>query len=113
MISTSTATPPGTRSTVTLQFATGGIELGQGEVIRWQVPAAPPPPAEAVSSGAADPANIGIAGHVTQYRQLITALASDPDDQPELDDAVATVRLLCAIYAAAESGRTIDPDQLS
>lgn len=113
MISTSTATPPGTPSTVTLQFATGGIELGQGEVIRWQVPAVPPPPAEAVSSGAADPANIGIAGHVTQWRQLITALDSDPHDQPDLEDAVATVRLLCAIYAAAESGRTVDPDELS
>ncbi|WP_152364621.1 Gfo/Idh/MocA family protein [Microlunatus speluncae] len=113
MISTSTATPPGTPSTVTLQFAAGGIELGQGEVIRWDVPADPPPAAAAVASGAADPANIGIAGHVTQWRQLLAALDSDPHDQPDLDDAVATVRLLCAIYAAAESGRTVDPDHLS
>ncbi|GAB3759166.1 Gfo/Idh/MocA family protein [Microlunatus parietis] len=113
MISISTATPPGTPATVTLQFASGGIELGQGEVIRWDVPAARPAAGEEVRSGAADPANIGIAGHVTQWRQLIDALGSDPHEQPDLDDAVATVRLLCAIYAAAESGRAVNPDELS
>lgn len=113
MISTSTATPPGTPATVTLQFASGGIELGQGEVVRWDVPLPRPAAGEEVKSGAADPANIGIAGHVTQYRQLIDALGSDPHDQPDLDDAVATVRLLCAIYAAAESGRAVNPDELS
>lgn len=113
MISTSTATPPGTPATVTLQFADGMIELGQGEVIRWEVSAERPPATEAISSGAADPTNIGIAGHVTQWRQLINAIDSDARDQPDLDEAVATVRLLCAIYAAAESGRAIDPDELS
>jgi len=113
MISTSTATPPGTPATVTLHFSSGVVELGQGEVIRWDVPADPPGRTEAISSGAADPADIGIAGHVTQWQQMLAATGSAADRQPDLDDAVQTVRLLCAIYAAAESGRAVHPDELS
>src|SRR5699024_11718658 len=35
MISTSTATPPGSPATITLHLDRGVVELGQGEVRRW------------------------------------------------------------------------------
>src|SRR5699024_7368700 len=64
MISTSTATPPGSPATLTLQLARGVVELGQGEVLRWDLEGVPAPEiASGIGSGAADPTAIGIAGH--------------------------------------------------
>lgn len=113
MISTSTATPPGSPATLTLQLARGVVELGQGEVLRWDVDGVPAPEiASGIGSGAADPAAIGIAGHVHQWRDALTAIETGRPPAVTLADGAETVRLVCAIYRAAETGRTVRPEEL-
>lgn len=116
MISTSTATPPGDPATVRLHLDRGVIELGQGEVLRWDVDGVEaPPPADsaAPASGAADPMAIGIAGHVHQWRDVVAALTQGRTPAVDAVDAAQTVRLLCAIYEAGATGRAVRPEELS
>ena len=114
LLSTSTATPPGSPATLTLHVERGVIELGQGEVVRWDVPGVPPPAATGTAaSGAADPAAIGFAGHVSQWRDVLTAVREGrPPAVPAAEGAV-TVRLMCAIYRAAQTGRAVRPEELT
>src|SRR5699024_10814743 len=75
LISTSTATPPGSPATITLHLDRGVVELGQGEVRRWDVDGvAEPAVASGIGSGAADPTAIGIAGHVQQWRDVLNSI---------------------------------------
>lgn len=113
MISTSTATPPGSPATVTLHTDRGVVELGQGEVVRWDVDGVPAPTgASGIGSGAADPRAIGIAGHVQQWRDVLTAIRTGAAPVVSAADGAETVRLLCAVYRAAETGRTVRPEEL-
>ena len=113
MISTSTATPPGSPATVTLHTDRGVVELGQGEVLRWEVEGVPAPSAgSGIASGAADPKAIGIAGHVQQWQDVLTAIRTGADPAVSAADGAETVRLLCAVYQAAETGRSINPEEL-
>src|SRR5690606_8181360 len=43
LVSTSTATPPGRPATIGMFCSSGTVELGQGEVLRWDVDVPPPP----------------------------------------------------------------------
>lgn len=113
MISTSTATPPGSPATVTLHTDRGVVELGQGEVLRWDVDGVPAPTvASGIGSGAADPRAIGIAGHVQQWRDVLAAIRTGAAPAVSAADGAETVRLLCAVYEAAETGRSINPEEL-
>ncbi|WP_147915926.1 Gfo/Idh/MocA family protein [Ruania zhangjianzhongii] len=113
MISTSTATPPGSPATVTLHTDRGVVELGQGEVLRWDMQGVPAPTAASgISSGAADPRAIGIAGHVQQWGDVLTAIRTGGAPVVSAADGAETVRLLCAVYRAAETGRTVRPEEL-
>ena len=116
LISTSTATPPGSPATVTVHTDRGTIELGQGEVLRWDIDA--PNPADTSeeagpASGAADPAAIGIAGHVAQWDDIVAAISEDRQPQISGRDGAETVRLMCAIYEAAQTGRAVQPEELA
>lgn len=116
MISTSTATPPGEPATIRLYFDQGAIELGHGEVVRWDIAgvAAPPEPGGPMAaSGASDPNAIGHLGHVNQWRDVINAVRTGRSPAVDADDAAQTVRLLCAIYQAAETGRAVAPKELA
>ena len=113
MISTSTATPPGSPATITVHTDRGVVELGQGEVLRWDVQGVPAPTTSSgIASGAADPRAIGIAGHVQQWRDVLTAIRTGAAPTVSAADGAETVRLLCAVYRAAETGRTIKPEEL-
>src|SRR5690606_39060043 len=112
---TSTCTPLGSPATITLRLTSGMVELGQGTVDRWEVGDVPPPEdtSRTIASGAADPLAIGHAGHLNQWRDIVRAL--DEGTAPAVDarDAVETVRLLCAVYEAARTGRAVRPAELS
>ncbi|NHC46721.1 Gfo/Idh/MocA family protein [Motilibacter aurantiacus] len=114
VVSTSTATPPGDPATLTLHTSRGVVQLGQGEVLRWDVDGVPPPPADParIASGAADPLAIGHAGHLNQWRDVLRALDDGVEPLNGPDDAVETVRLLAAIYAAAGTGAQARPAEL-
>jgi len=109
LISTSTATPPGSPATLTLHLSRGVVELGQGAVLRWEVDGVAPPAdsSREIASGAAAPLAIGHAGHLNQWRDIVRALDADGAPAVGARDAVETVRLLCAVYEAAETGHTV------
>lgn len=113
LVSTSTATPPGSLATLALHTSAGVVELGQGEVLRWDVPDVPAPAVDAeVSSGAADPKAIGIVGHARMWREIVAAVRTGGHYEADAADAVETVRLLCAIDAAARTGARVRPMDL-
>lgn len=115
LISTSTATPPGSPATITLRLSTGVVELGQGTVDRWEVGEVPAPAGSSreISSGAAAPLAIGHAGHLNQWRDIVSALDNGTPPAVGARDAVETVRLLCAVYEAARTGREVRPADLT
>lgn len=116
LISTSTATPPGTPATLTLHCERGVVEIGQGELRRWDVEGAPMPTigadGEGVGVGASDPAAIGIVGHVQQWTDILEALREGRDSSIPGRDSAETVRLLDALTTAAATGRTVTMDEL-
>ncbi len=113
-LSTSTATPPGSPATVTLHLDRGVVELGQGEILRWDVDGVPRPAQTGnPASGAADPAAIGMTGHVAQWRDVLDAVREGRAPAVPAEDGAAAVRLMRAIYQAAETGRAVRPGQLS
>lgn len=116
LISTSTATPPGSPATLTLHCARGVVEIGQGELLRWDVDGVPAPQIDAAGTGigvgASDPAAIGIAGHVQQWTEILDAVQEGRDSSIPGRDGAETVRLLEAITAAAATGRTVTMDEL-
>lgn len=111
VLSTSTATPPGEPATMTLYYSGGVIALGQGTITRWDVDGVPQPAATEplIGSGASSPSAIGHLGHLTQWQDIVTALREGREPAIGIDDAVATVRLLCAIYDAARTGQAVRP----
>lgn len=114
VITTTTATPPGSPATIALHGSRGSVELAQGEVLRWEVPGTPSPGSGvAPASGAADPLAIGHVGHLTQWREILSAVEGTAPTPVDADDAVETVRLLCAIYEAAATGRVVRPAELA
>ncbi|GAB2486824.1 Gfo/Idh/MocA family oxidoreductase [Promicromonospora xylanilytica] len=114
VITTTTATPPGHPATLSVHGARGSVELGQGEVRRWEVPGVPAPSsAAATTTGAADPLAIGHGGHRAQWDRILSALEGSSPVPVDVDDAVQTVRLLCAIYAAASTGEVVRPGDLT
>ncbi|MFD2793074.1 Gfo/Idh/MocA family protein [Promicromonospora vindobonensis] len=113
VITTTTATPPGHPATLSVHGARGTVELGQGEVRRWTVPGIPAPPSGTAATGAADPLAIGHDGHRAQWDRVLSALEGSSPVPVDVDDAVQTVRLLCAIYAAASTGEVVRPGDLT
>lgn len=110
VLSISTATPPGTPAVLELHGSRGSVALGQGEVLRWDLEDVDPPEqAGDVPSGAADPAAIGHYGHFRQWRDVLDALQSGRPVPIDAADGLQTVRLICAIYAAAADGVTVRP----
>ncbi len=114
VLSTSTATPPGSPATVTLHLDRGVVELGQGEILRWDVDGVPRPSVTgAAASGAADPAAIGISGHVTQWADVLAAVREGRTPAVPAAEGAAVVRLMRAVYRAAETGRAVRPEELA
>lgn len=113
VITTTTAAPPGHPATLAVHGARGTVELAQGEVLRWDVPGVPAPSSGTAGHGAADPLAIGHSGHLAQWDRILSALQGSSPVPVDVDDAVQTVRLLCAIYAAAATGEAVRPGDLT
>lgn len=116
LISTSTATPPGDRATLSLYCARGVVEIGQGELLRWDVEGAPAPvyhqTGPRIGAGVSDPNAIGIVGHIQQWEDLLDALRDSRAPVVTGEDGAETVRLLEAISTAARTGRAVAMEEL-
>ena len=116
LISTTTATPPGTPATLTLHCERGVVEIGQGEITRWDVDGAPAPQigtdVEGIGVGASDPTAIGITGHIQQWSDILAAIVEHREPAITAADGAATVRLIDAITTAARTGRLVTLEEL-
>lgn len=107
-LTTTTATPPGRPAMLSLFTDRGHAHLRQSEVAEWTLPG-PPPPADGAgpASGAARPLDIGLAGHVAQWRDFCAAIRGHRPPAITFEDGLAAVRAVAAIYRAAETGRRV------
>lgn len=100
-----TATPPGSPATLRLFTDRGAVELDHAVITRWDMPGVPRPEAtEHIVSGAADPAAIGIAGHLAQWRDVLAAMREGRQPAISLADGLDVVELIDAIYVADATG---------
>lgn len=114
IIATSTATAPGHPAKLALFTSKGAAEFSLSEVVRWEFDGVEPPAAAGpATSGAADPLAIGDAGHEAQWRDVLAAIRDGREPMVTGEDGAAVVRLMCAIYQAAESGRTIRVQEMT
>ncbi len=112
-VCTSTATPPGFPATLTLHTSRGRIELGQGEVLSWDIPGVPPPVVgSTAASGSSDPAAIGLAGHVAVWRDVIGAIVERRRPLVDAVEGAKVTRLISAIHEAARTGSAVRPAEL-
>jgi len=107
-IVTTTEAFPGDSATVSIFTTKGQVVLGQGEVLRWDVDAPPPPSGAPVGHGGSDPLAIGHVGHLRQWRDVVDAVDSGRAPAIGSSDGLRTVRLLCGIHEAARTGRRVD-----
>lgn len=108
LIATSTATPPGFAATLTLYTSRGALELGQGDVRRWEVPDVEPPAAAAAAAGGgSDPAAIGRGGHVAYWRDVIDSVRERRAPLIDAIEGAKVTRLLCGIREAAATGTVV------
>lgn len=114
VIATTTATPPGTPSELAIWTSSGSARIDQSGVRQWDfADVAQPTEPELTVTGASDPAAIGISGHVSQWDDVLDAVATGRRPVITADDGVATVAVLDGIYAAAAGGNTVQLDDRS
>ncbi|QDB79700.1 Gfo/Idh/MocA family oxidoreductase [Georgenia wutianyii] len=111
----STATPPGRAGTIDLDFTGGSVSVGQSRFLTWDVPEVPAPelPVRPVSLAGVSAPTVDLDGHVAQWRDVLDALDSGTAPLVDVHEAARTVRLLCAIYEAAATGRAVTPAHLT
>lgn len=87
--------------------------MRKGGVLLWGIDGAKPGVGRCdtgSASGATDPAAIGIAGHVIQWRDLLDVIAKGEIAGRDGADAV---RLVCAICEIARTGHAMRLEDLS
>lgn len=109
LVATTTATPPGEPAELAVRTTLGSVRIDQNRFLSWDFGALDPPeptqPADGPISGASDPAAIGLAGHIAQWTDVLTALRSGRPPAIGPEDGLATVAVLDGIYRSAETGR--------
>ncbi|SDT04359.1 Gfo/Idh/MocA family protein [Microlunatus soli] len=108
VVATTTATPPGTPSELSIWTSTGSARIDQNGIRAWDFAAVPrPAEPDLAVTGASDPAAIGISGHLAQWSDVLDAVITGRRPMITADDGVATVSVLDGIYRAAADGRTV------
>ncbi|MGC4943868.1 Gfo/Idh/MocA family protein [Kribbella sp. DT2] len=105
---TSTATRPGDPARLTIFTSTGVLEITHTEITRWEFDGVRrPEQVSAVAAGSSDPAAIGDAGHLDQWRDILGAWRDGHDPTVTGHDGLRTVQLLCGIYEACQTGHAV------
>lgn len=107
-ITATTATPPGHPATLRVYTDRGSFALDHAAIAEWHFEGVPAPAeAPAVSSGAGDPAGIGIQGHLAQWTDIAEALETGRPPAIPLDQGLPVIELIDAIYTSARTGSTV------
>lgn len=108
---TTTATPPGRPSSLTLMTEQATVGLRNSTIEQWDVPDGipEPPPDAATGSGAADPTLIGITGHRAFWCDVVDSLRDRRAPAVSAIDGARTVGLIEAIYESGRTGTLVAP----
>lgn len=108
LAATTTATRPGDPARLTVFTSTGVLEITHTEISRWEFDGVPrPAQVPGAAAGSSDPAAIGAAGHLDQWRDILAAYRGGHDPAVTGRDGLRTVQLLCGIYEACRTGRAV------
>lgn len=108
VVATSTATRPGDPARLTVFTSTGVLEITHTEISRWEFDGVPRPvQVSGVAAGSSDPAAIGDAGHLDQWRDILDAFRGGHEPAVSGRDGLRAVQLLCGIYEACRTGRAV------
>ncbi|MGP3961201.1 Gfo/Idh/MocA family protein [Nonomuraea sp. 3N208] len=105
-IVTTTTTPPGHPTEISLFFERGTVRIHDTEIVTWP-DEIPLPGRGRVSSGAADPAAIGADGHRRQWQDLIDAVRTGGRPAVTAAESIHTLALIEAVYTSARTGRAV------
>lgn len=114
-IEASTAVWPGWSRRIELCGEHGSIALEDDAIVKWEF-ARPEPgdddiraarQANALGSGAGNPAGISIAGHLRQFTDLVESVRGNRAPAIDAAEGRKAVALIHAIYESAKSGRTV------
>ncbi|CAH1650840.1 MULTISPECIES: Gfo/Idh/MocA family oxidoreductase [unclassified Chelatococcus] len=109
---TTTATPPGHPAGLRMFTDRGAFTVEHASVVRWDFTDVPAPGASSgIASGAANPGDIGIAGHVQQWQDFIAAIHERRAPAVSFRDGFEAVRVASAIYRSSEEGRAVSTDE--
>jgi predicted dehydrogenase len=109
MLATTTATPPGYPAELRLFTEAGHCHFSHADIRAWDFPGiAPPGSTAAIASGAADPAAIGVAGHLDQWRDILDAIQTGRLPAVTFKDGFEAVRTIAAIYRSSAENRHVD-----
>jgi len=111
IIASTTGAHPGHEARVGVITTTGRFEL-EGDTIReWTFDRTQPESGRSAQSGASDPLAIGHAGHLSQWRDVLSAIRTGTRPQTTGRDAQHTSEVIAAIYRSADEGVavTIEP----
>lgn len=111
VVVTITAAPPGRPAELAVFTDRGSFALSHDTLARWDVTGCDAPTTtddtSGVGSGAADPAAIGVAGHLAHWQDLLDARRVGRSPTVTGADGLATLRMIDAIERAAATGTTV------
>lgn len=112
VIVASTATPPGRPARLLLHTTTGFVEMDHADIINWSFPGVDPPEKpEPIASGDSDPAAIGFAGHLAQWRDIVSSYREDRQPAITIADGLPAVELIDAVHRSNREGIRIILEQ--
>lgn len=105
VVSATTSAHHGTPEQLNLFFDRGSFSMSGAELVDWRFPDVPEPVAhDASPSGAADPADIGFAGHRRQWADVLHSLRTGADSEASVtpSSAVDSLEAILRMREVAE-----------
>ncbi len=102
-----TSVCPGYPRRIELCGTDGSILMEEDAVVRADVPGFDFTSEESAAGGFKDPAAISAAGHMRQFSNILAAIRGEKELFYTAEDAMKTVRLICAIYESSKTGKRI------
>lgn len=104
IVATTTGAYPGHNARLTVITTTGRFELDGDTLREWTFDVPAPVSGQSAPSGASDPLAIGHAGHLAQWRDVLTAIHSGSEPFTSGRDAQHTAEVIAAVYESARNG---------
>lgn len=107
VIEGATSVRPGYPRRIELCGTEGSILMEEDSVLRADLRGFECSKEQSAAGGCQDPAAISTAGHMRQYANILAAIRGEEELFYTAEDAMKTVRLICAIYESSKTGERI------